>query len=114
MSFARNNLAQFRDVVTRAYKQAKRNGRFNDKDIERIDKRLNLGPVYTMERNGHTRKIFVDRLWRRRVARMYWRQHGKPDRGWFEDVDWNAVYNWILENIVPITRILITLVPLLL
>lgn len=111
-----DNLVQFREIVTRAYEEAKRLGRIPDRMVRKVDKRLALGPVHIIERNGRCEKIMVDRIWRRRVARMYARVTRQDDTGgkWYQNIDWEAIYNWILENIVPITRILVMLIPMVL
>lgn len=53
--------------------------------------------------------IFLHRIWRLRVARMYFREHGRDPDEWPWNIDWEAIWNWVVENIVPIVKALLPL-----
>lgn len=105
----RENLKDFASVLKRAIQQSQDTGvlntHFAQKDLTQLVTAMDT-PVIK-DRDGHP--IFLHRLWRLRVARMYWRENGRdPDeQAW--NIDWEAIWNWILENIVPIVKALLPL-----
>lgn len=109
------NLKQFHTMVARAYKQAKSTGKIARNDISVYDKLITSpAVVYSTNQRGWVRPVYAHRQWRRQVARMYYRSTGKPVRGLFgldRGINWEDIWTWILENIVPILRMLLMLVP---
>lgn len=112
------NLAQFHKVVKRAYETEKNAGNIPAQDISVYDKLVACPAVVhpkTYGRNtGWVRPVHAHRHWRRRVASMYRRENGRGGlfTGWFDwDIDWEEIWNWILENIIPILKLLLVIVP---
>lgn len=104
-----DNLRQFHAVVERAYIVSKKAGNIPALSIAAYDK-LVTSPTVALNLGEWVRPIH--RPWRRRVARLYYRSKGQPLRGFFEwDLDWEQIYMWILENIVPIVKLLLVIVP---
>jgi hypothetical protein len=108
-----NNLKQFGDVITRAYAEAKQKGLIPNADISLYDKLVYAGPVCYDTRGGWSRPVPVHRIWRGRVARLYYRQNPRTVRGFFDELDWAAIYQWILDNIIPIVKMLLVIIPFL-
>lgn len=113
-----DNLKQFHAVVKKAYAQAKKLGDIPAVDVSVYDKLVACPAVvhpqaYGNQRlGGWVRPVHAHRDWRRRVKRMYARQQkGWSPLDWFQDIDWEAIWNWILENIVPILKLLLVIVP---
>lgn len=112
----KKNLDQFVKTVRNAYQAAKQAGKIKEDQIEMYDA-LTACPavVYPTNNNfGWVEPIYAHKQWRRKVATLYYKDQGRPLRGIFGwNVDWESVWNWILENIVPILKILIAIVPFL-
>jgi hypothetical protein len=114
----RDNVKKFHEVMTKVYKQAKREGLIPAVDINIYDKLVACPATVMPPRNGRNsgwvQPIQVHDQWRRRVARRYHRAHGQPLRGLFDfNIDWEAIYNWIMENIIPILKMLMAFLPFL-
>jgi len=106
-----DNLRVFHDVVERAYQQEKRAGRIPAQDVSVYDKLVACPAVVYNDQQGQSQLVHAHRLWRRRVHRMYRRSHGGPLRDLFDfNFDWESIWNWILENIVPILKLLLIIV----
>lgn len=111
-----DNLKAFVATVKKAYKQEKAAGRIPKKDLSVYDKLIECPAVvnpqkYSGHHGGWVRPVHAHRDWRRRVKRMYAREKGWSPLDWFRDIDWEAIWNWILENIVPILKLLLVIVP---
>ena len=107
-----NNLEQFVSTVKKAYSQQRCSLPENDLNI--YDKLIECPAVVTHKGQGGWvgRPIQVHRQWRRRVAQAYAKSEGRPLLGVFGfDLDWEAIWTWILENIVPILKMLLVIVP---
>lgn len=113
----KKNLKQFSDVVKRAYAASKAAGNIPAQELALCDKLIACPAVaYPQDwggnRGGWVRPVHAHRQWRRQVARMYRRERGRPIRGLFEfDFDWEAIMAWIIENIVPIVKMLLVIAP---
>ncbi len=106
-----DNLRQFHAVVKRAYIVAKKAGNIPAQSISVYDK-LVANPAVSNNQGGWVRPVYAHRQWRRRVARLYYRSKGQPLRGLFDwDLDWERIQAWILENIVPVIKLLLVIVP---
>lgn len=104
------NLKQFHTVVKRAYSEAKEAGSIPSAFVCVFDKLVSYPAVV---RGPGFRPVEVHREWRKRVARIYFRRRALRD-GWFNwDIDWSSIYNWILENVVPILKLLMMALPFL-
>ena len=102
----RGNLQQFADVMTRAYSTAKGQGRISAEDISIYDQFL-IPVTQGAHPEGWVQPKKVNhRKWRRRVVRRYERVHGQviPD-----DFDWGSILAWLIENILPILKMLLPL-----
>lgn len=100
------NLQQFTDVMTRAYTTAKGQGRISAEDISIYDQLL-IPVAQGQHPQGWAQPKRVNhKKWRRRVARRYERTHGQiiPD-----DFDWNSILEWIIENIIPLLKMILPL-----
>lgn len=109
LTFRDSNLSQFHRVVVKAYKEAQAKGMIPKKDIPKYDKLMTVGYSVRNPRTG--RLIFPWGLVRRRAARLYRCETGVRVKAW--DIDWEAIYQWVLDNIVPILKILLMLLPFL-
>jgi hypothetical protein len=110
------NIDQFVKVVRKAYAVAKGEGLIPAREVSIYDK-LAVCPAVVTEPASFmqpARTIQAHRVWRRRVAQMYRRQHGISAGPFDFNLDWESVWNWLLENIVPILKVLIMIVPFLL
>lgn len=103
----RGNLQQFADVMTRAYSTAKDQGRISAADISIYDQLL-IPTMQGVHPEGWVQpKRVNNKKWRRRVTRKYERTHSGqviPD-----DFDWNSILQWIIENIIPLLRMILPL-----
>lgn len=105
-SRSRDNLQQFADVMTRAYTTAKGQGRISAADISIYDQLL-IPTMTGVHPEGWVQpKRVNNKKWRRRVTRRYERTHGGiiPD-----DFDWESILAWIVENIIPLLKMLLPL-----
>lgn len=106
-----DNLRQFHAVVNRAYTVAKKAGNIPAQSISVYDK-LVPSPIPVISDNQEEWSRPAHRRWRRRVARLYYRSKGQPLRGLFDwDLDWEQIQGWILENIIPVLKLLLVIVP---
>jgi hypothetical protein len=101
------NLQQFHTVVTRAYEIQKTAGKIVAGDIDTYDKLIACPAVVYQQQQGWVRPINVHKQWRRRVRRRYLLQHATGPMDWLQDIDWEEIWNWVLENIVPILKMLL-------
>lgn len=100
------NLKQFVEVMTRAYTTAKGQGRISAADISIYDQLL-IPTMTGIHPEGWVQPRRVNnKKWRRRVTRRYERMSGQiiPD-----DFDWQKILDWIIENIIPILKMLLPL-----
>lgn len=109
LRFRDSNLTQFHRVVVKAYEEAKATGRIPPADLPKYEKLMQAGYSVRDTRTG--RLIFPWGLVRRRAARLYRRESGIRVRAW--DIDWEAIYQWVLDNIIPILKILMMILPFL-
>lgn len=109
----KDNLNQFISTIKRAYKHAKQLGDIPATDISIYDKLIECPAVVAPSGEGFGgRPVYVHRLWRRKVARLYHREHPLGEGAW--DISWTAIMDFLLENILPILKLLIVIVPLIL
>lgn len=105
--FRDKNLTEFHKIILKAYKEALRTGKIPAKEIAGYNKAVRCGRV---KRDKKNRPIFVWRILRRRTARLYARTN---KMGFELTLDWEEIYKWVLDNIVPILKMLLMVVPLL-
>lgn len=110
LRFRDTNLTQFHSVVVRAYTEAKAAGKIPVNDVPKYEKLMAVGYSVRNPRTG--RLIFPWGLVRNRAARLYRRQTGVRVRAW--EIDWEAIYQWVLDNIIPILKILLMILPFIL
>jgi len=104
----RQNIAEFREVMRKAYKHQKAKGVVGKRQREKLDKLFSLKMgERAVTRDG--RVVFFWRLFRRRVALHYARVHRIGAR---IQLDWRNIWEWILDNWQTIVRMIIFLVPL--
>lgn len=105
-SRSRGNLQQFSDVMDRAYSTAKKQGRISATDISIYDQLLIPVATGAHPEGWVQPKRVSNKKWRRRVSRRYQRVHGQviPD-----DFDWDSILQWIIENIIPLLKMLLPL-----
>lgn len=107
-----DNLKQFHAVVKRAYTVAKKSGNIPAQSISVYDKLVASPAVVLNNQEGWVRPIYAHRQWRRRVSRLYYRSKGQPLRGFFDwELDWEQIRDWVLENIIPVFKLLLVIVP---
>lgn len=102
------DLTKFREVVKGAYAKAKQRGSVPAEDVEQFDAAI-AAPDTIRDRRG--RIIQPWRLLRRRVTRMY-RQHMRRSGQFDWNFDWEAIWEWVMDNIVPIMKTFLMLLPL--
>jgi hypothetical protein len=103
----RQNLDQFRDVMSRAYDHQNKSGVIQGEEKNKLDKLFQLGPNQrVIARDG--RVLFFWRTFRRRVAYQYARAHRLPVRA---QLDWSSIWQWILDNWQTVIRTILFLVP---
>lgn len=103
--FRDKNLTQFHKVIVKAYKKALKDGKIPAKEIAGFDKAIRSGRV---KRDRKNRPVFVWRLFRLRAARLYSRAHKTK----FEiNLDWEEIYKWVLDNIIPLLKMLLMIIP---
>lgn len=68
--------------------------------------------VYPSAGRGRSRPIYLHRQWRRQVIKLYRRQNGRIG-GVFDDIDWEEIWAWLVENIIPIIMLIIKYAPLI-
>ncbi len=112
------NLRMFHAIVERAYNHEKRASRIPAQDVSIYDKLMAcpsvVNPQSYNNRQGWVRPVYAHRSWRRRVYRMYQRSEGRPLTGIFDfdwNFDWESIWNWIQENVIPILKMLLVIVP---
>ena len=103
------NIADFRDVMRKAYKHQKKRGVVSNRQQARLDQlfSMRMGDR-VITRDG--RVCFFWRMFRRRVAMHYARVHRIGVR---MRLDWRNIWEWILDNWQAIVRMIILLVPLI-
>lgn len=103
----RQNVADFREVMRRAYKLQKKKGVMQGDQTKKLDKLFSMGQNQRcVDRDGQV--LFFWRAFRRRAARLYARQNGTRV---VRQLDWNSLWSWILENWKLIIRAIFFLVP---
>ena len=103
----RQNVAQFKEVMRRAYRAKKAKGDVKGDEAKKLDKLFSLGPNQrVVARDG--RVLFFWRTFRRRASYLYAKEKGLP---WRVQLDWQSLYQWILDNWQLIVRTIIFLVP---
>lgn len=104
------NLRQLQSVIKSVYAQAKAASKIPTAELPVCERAI--AQAYALYGKSSKR---VWRRIRRRVAARYWREHGRPIRGIFDwDIDWEAILEWLLDNIVPILKMFIMFAPLFL
>lgn len=107
------NLDQFIHVIKKAYAEAKKTGTIPAGDIDVYDKLVACpAVVYSSAGRGRSRPIYLHRQWRRQVIKLYRRQNGRIG-GILDDIDWEEILAWLIENIVPIIMLIIQIAPLI-
>lgn len=102
----RENLWTFVSTLKSAVEQARATGQLETIPQENVTQFVSACDKPVMQdHNG--RPIFLHRIWRLRVARMYWQENGRDsdEKPW--NIDWEAIWNWVVENIVPIMKALL-------
>ncbi|MHC4370201.1 MAG: hypothetical protein ACYSW8_21525 [Planctomycetota bacterium] len=98
-------LHKFKRVLRDGYRQAKAAGLIPSADLQMCEQTMAQAYALTgQEGNRHWRRIH------RRVMGRYRRDTGAT----MGVIDWEAVMAWIMENIVPLVRLLLTLLPIFL
>lgn len=105
----RQNVAQFKEMMCRAYAKQKKAGVVQGEEAQKLDK------LFALDQNDRCvdragRILFFWRTFRRRVAIKYASQKGIPVR--FQ-LDWETIFQWVLDNWELIIRTIIFLVPFL-
>jgi len=105
----RENLKDFASVLKRAIEHGQTTGELTAHfSREKLTQMVAACDQPVMEdADGHP--IFLHRIWRLRVAGMYWRENGRDPDEFPWNIDWEAIWNWICENIVPIVKALLPL-----
>jgi len=107
----RANEQQFHAVVKQAYETAKKAGHVPQVDVSIYDKLIDYPAILSLEGpGGWVRPVQVRKQWKRKVARLYAKQTKKPLRGMFDNLDWEAIMAWVIENIIPIMKMFLMLV----
>jgi hypothetical protein len=106
---SRDNLKQFHTAVVRAYQAQKKAGNIPAQTISVYDKLVTCPQV--VKQSGNRRRVHAHRRWRREVAKMYRRSTGRQVLDW--SIDWSAIIEWLTENIIPILKLMLTIVPFL-
>ena len=107
LKFKDDNLTTFHAVLVKAYKEAVKTGRIPKQDVAMYQKAMATG--YSIKDPKTGRRLFPWRVLRRRVARRYRRATGHWQADW--NIDWEAIYEWVLDNIVPILKLLLMILP---
>jgi hypothetical protein len=107
-----DNLKQFHTTVVSAYQAQKRAGNIPAQTISVYNKLVACPQVVSVGKYGNRRRVHAHRQWRRAVARMYRRDTGQPV-GLDWSIDWTSIVEWVMENIIPILRLMLTIVPFL-
>lgn len=105
----KENLIAFADVLKRAIKQGQATGALETHVSQKQLTQLVVACDQPVMEDPNGTPIFMHRIWRLRIAGMYWRENGRdPDeQPW--NIDWEAIWNWVVENIVPIVKALLPL-----
>lgn len=105
------NLKKFHETLMRAYKEA--NGKHKvPRELASTFESLNQN---SMVQDPVTKKtVLIWKLLRRRTARLYWHDQQLYALGLFDfELNWEDIYAWILDNLIPILKICLMLLPLL-
>ncbi len=107
-----NNMNQFIAVMKKAYATSKSNGAIPAADISIYDKLIAYPAVSnpTDTDRGWIPPAQAHRQWRRRVARMYSRTHGRLVGG-ADGIDWTDILDWLIDNIIPLMKMLFVIIP---
>jgi len=90
----RQNLAEFRETMRKAYRHQKAKGVVSKHDRKKLDRLFSMRPGdRVVGRDG--RIMFFWRVFRRRVAIHYARQYRIGAR---IQLDWQHMWEWILDN----------------
>jgi hypothetical protein len=98
-------MQRFKTVLRDGYRRAKAAGLIPSAELPMCEQAM--AQVYSLtgqEGSRHWRRI------RRRVLGRYHRDTRTP----MGAIDWKAVMEWIRENIVPLIRLILTLLPMFL
>jgi hypothetical protein len=99
------NMQRFKTTLRDGYRQAKTAGLIPSAELQMCEQTIAQVYALTGQEGDHQwRRI------RRRVMNRYHRDTGAP-RG---AIDWEAVLEWFRENIVPLIRLILTLLPMFL
>lgn len=101
----RMNMQAFQTALRDGYRQAKAADLIPSAELPMCEK--TIAQVYALTGQKG------DRQWRRirrRIMARYHRDMGTP----MGAIDWEAVLQWIRENIVPLVRLILTLLPIFL
>lgn len=103
----RQNVAQFKEVMRRAYRHQQ------EKGVVKGEKKSKLDKLFALDRDDRVvardgRVLFFWRTFRRRASYQYARQKGLP---WRIQLDWESLFQWIIDNWQLIVRTIIFLVP---
>lgn len=107
-----NNMNQFVAAMKKAYATSKSNGAIPAADISIYDKLIAYPAVNhpTDADRGWVPAAQAHRQWRRRVSRMYHRTHGRLVGG-PDDIDWTNILDWLIDNIIPLMKMLFLIIP---
>ncbi len=114
MIISRNkkNLKKFKDAIDRAYAASKRLNKIPVDDISVYDRLVACPAVVQPPISVSTQPIEVHRQWRRKVAKMYYREtQTRPGFSFFGDINWGSIWTWLLEHILPVMKMLLVIVP---
>lgn len=99
-----NSLQQLQREFKRAYNKAKLMGKIPATDRPQYD--FAIGQAYSF--HGREGKLFWRRF-QRRASGMYCESIGQP---YTMDLDWETIWLFLLDNILPLLQALIRLLPI--
>jgi hypothetical protein len=105
----KENLKDFASVLKRAIQHGQETGELKTHVSQDQLTQLVAACDQPVMEDHEGKPIFLHRIWRVRIARMYWRENGRDPDEWPWNIDWEAIWNWLVENIVPIVKALLPL-----